>query len=53
VSVGRQYIEWDDGFVEDYDLGTDPWERRASNAHDLTAEARIAAARTCSGTACP
>jgi arylsulfatase A-like enzyme len=53
VSPSREYIEWDDGFVENYDLGTDPWERRASNAHHPKVEARIAAARTCAGTACP
>jgi hypothetical protein len=39
--------------VEDYDLGTDPWEKRASNAHHPKVKARITAARTCSGTACP
>jgi arylsulfatase A-like enzyme len=53
VSPTREYIAWNDGFVEDYDLGTDPWEKRASNAHHPKVKARITAARTCSGEVCP
>ena len=53
VSLHRQYVEWDDGFVEDYSLGADPWEMRASNVPDPAVAAHIAAARNCSGLTCP
>jgi arylsulfatase A-like enzyme len=49
----RQYIHWSDGFVEDYNLTSDPAEMNASNAPDAAIEAKLNAAATCSGNSCP
>ncbi len=49
----RQYIEWSDGFVEDYNLRTDPAELGARNLVAPTVAAKLHAAETCSGAACP
>jgi hypothetical protein len=49
----RQYIEWSDGFVENYNLRRDPAELRARNDVDPSIAAKIDAAKRCSGTACP
>jgi arylsulfatase A-like enzyme len=54
VTPDRQYIHWtDDGFVEDYDLRSDPWEIQASNVLSPEIESTLAAARTCVGNQCP
>jgi arylsulfatase A-like enzyme len=53
LSPTRHYIEWSDGFVEDYDLIADPWELEAGNTPDAAIAAALAAARTCAGLACP
>jgi arylsulfatase A-like enzyme len=49
----RQYIHWSDGFVEDYDLRSDPAEMIASNLPDAGIEAKLDAAKTCRGNKCP
>ena len=49
----RQYVHWSDGFVEDYDLRSDPAEMNASNATDPAIEAKLDAATTCRGSTCP
>lgn len=49
----RQYVEWSDGFVEDYNLRSDPDEMSASNAVDPAIAAKLDAAKTCFGAACP
>jgi len=49
----RQYIQWSDGFVEDYNLRTDPAELTASNRPDTAIEAKLNAAGTCRGDDCP
>jgi hypothetical protein len=49
----RQYIHWSDGFVEDYDLRSDPAEMNASNVPDPAIETKLAAATSCRGKACP
>jgi arylsulfatase A-like enzyme len=49
----RQYIQWSDGFIEDYNLRRDPAELHASNARDPKIAAKLSAAETCSGQACP
>jgi arylsulfatase A-like enzyme len=49
----RQYIHWSDGFVEDYDLRSDPAEMNASNVPDAAIETKLNAAETCSGDKCP
>jgi hypothetical protein len=49
----RQYIHWSDGFVEDYNLSSDPAEMNAGNAPDPSIEAKLAAAETCRGNSCP
>ena len=49
----RQYVQWSDGFVEDYNLRNDPAELSARNVVDPKIAAKIAEARRCSGVACP
>ena len=49
----RQYVHWSDGFIEDYNLRSDPAEMNASNAPDPAIEAKLAAAETCRGNSCP
>jgi hypothetical protein len=49
----RQYIEWSDGFVEDYNLRRDPAERHARNSVDPALAAKLNAARGCGGSGCP
>jgi arylsulfatase A-like enzyme len=49
----REYIQWSDGWVEDYNLRTDPAEMNASNRVDPAIAAKINAARACSGASCP
>ena len=49
----RQYVHWSDGFIEDYNLRSDPAEMNASNAPDPSIEAKLAAAETCRGNSCP
>lgn len=49
----RQYVDWSDGFIEDYDLRRDPAEMSASNLVDATIAAKLDAAKTCSGANCP
>ena len=49
----RQYIHWSDGFVEDYNLRSDPAEMIASNVPDAGIEAKLDAAKTCRGNKCP
>ena len=49
----RQYVEWLDGFVEDYNLRRDPSEMSASNAVDPAIAAKLDAAKTCFGVTCP
>ena len=49
----RQYIHWSDGFIEDYNLRSDPAEMSASNAPDPAIEAKLDAAKTCRGDKCP
>jgi arylsulfatase A-like enzyme len=56
VSPTRHYIEWQDGsgFVEDYNLSTDPFELAASNQADPSFARHSAAAGTWVGAAvCP
>jgi arylsulfatase A-like enzyme len=53
VDAERQYIEWEDGFVESYDLDRDRRQMRASNAPDPQRAAMLAAAASCAGAACP
>ena len=53
LSGRRQYIVWGDGWREDYDLGSDPWEMNATTVDHPGLDAAIAKARTCSGTGCP
>ena len=45
----RQYIQWSDGFVEDYNLRTDPAELSASNTPDAAIAAKLNAATPCRG----
>jgi arylsulfatase A-like enzyme len=49
----RQYIHWSDGFIENYDLRSDPAEMIASNVPDAGIEAKLDAAKTCRGNKCP
>jgi arylsulfatase A-like enzyme len=49
----RHYVEWEDGFVESYDLATDPAEISASNAADPALGGLLDAASSCSGASCP
>ena len=49
----RQYIQWSDGFVEDYNLRRDPAEMSARNVPDPTIAAKLGAATTCRGSTCP
>jgi len=53
LSPTRQYIEWGDGFVEDYDLASDPNELQASRQPQPDIASLLAQAGTCSGSACP
>jgi arylsulfatase A-like enzyme len=53
VTAARQYIEWADGFVEDYDLTADPHQMAARNQSDPTIAAPLDAAAACVGAACP
>jgi arylsulfatase A-like enzyme len=53
VPAKRQYIEWSDGFVEDYNLRRDPAELEARNTADAGLAAKLKAARRCSGSGCP
>jgi arylsulfatase A-like enzyme len=49
----RQYVQWSDGFVEDYNLRGDPGELTARNVADPTIAAKLDAAKTCAGATCP
>jgi arylsulfatase A-like enzyme len=49
----RHYIRWEDGFVEDYDLRSDPAEMTASNAVDPAIARLLDQAQSCVGSACP
>ena len=49
----RHYIRWEDGFVEDYDLRSDPAEMTASNAVDPAIARLLDQAQACVGSACP
>jgi len=49
----REYIQWEDGFVEDYDLRRDPNQMDARNLADPTIAAKIEAAKNCRGADCP
>jgi arylsulfatase A-like enzyme len=49
----RQYIQWSDGFIEDYNLSSDPAEMSASNVPDPTIASKLDAAATCRGSTCP
>lgn len=53
VSDSREYIQWENGFVEDYDLAADPYELDASNVSDPAVQAMLAQAGTCAGSDCP
>jgi arylsulfatase A-like enzyme len=53
VTPSREYIQWADGFVEDYDLASDPYQRVASNAPDLSLALALAPASSCKGSTCP
>lgn len=48
---GRHYIEWEGGFVEDYEA--DPSELEASNVPDPELDALLDEYRTCAGPSCP
>lgn len=49
----RYYVQWEDGFVEDYDLRADPDETEASNAPDPKQTALLERLSTCAGEECP
>jgi arylsulfatase A-like enzyme len=53
LSDERQYIRWDTGYVEDYDLINDPWQLEAGQDAEPWLDEKIAGASTCSGPACP
>lgn len=53
MSPSRHYIEYGDGFVEDYDLVADPYELTALNIPDPAVGALLSQARQCAGAACP
>lgn len=53
ISSNRQYIEWIEGFVEDYDLLADPWQLEASNVLVAELATRLDEARACAGSSCP
>jgi arylsulfatase A-like enzyme len=49
----RHYVEWADGFVEDYDLTADASEVTASNSPDPASANWLDIARACVGSSCP
>ena len=53
LSKRREYIRWKGGFVEDYDLRTDPWQLDASNHPRPAIEQQVKQARACAGSSCP
>ncbi len=48
----RYYIRWGSGWVEDYDLDSDPFTLQASNVPDPAAEAQLDQAAACAGPGC-
>lgn len=49
----RFYIRWDDGWIEDYDLTTDPEMLAASNVPDPAIDTILLADSLCVGPTCP
>ena len=61
IDHAREYVEWDDGFKEYYDLERDPWQlesllARGDGATDASIDrlsAQLRRAETCAGADCP
>ena len=53
LSLDREYVRWAGGWVEDYDLGSDPWRLEAENTADPAIDALLDEAATCWAAACP